>query len=235
MEHFYQVRSSLDILVERLNPSSTAYSLDFRPAGQNEGANRRMGIAILTFGAEIIESGLLDRTVFPERSLWARIVADGRSIKALTFHSLTGVGYKNAKSSNFATIADYLQRDVELDFMCFDANEPKIDALEIENVEFWQTNGDRGRKAELILGARKVHPLRDAFRSHAERGNSRESTALPVTHLTRGVPRRYDYIFASPKWRVERITHPLEESLAASSDHSVVVADFVYGGGVSQQ
>src|SRR5690606_20714198 len=66
------VRSGLDVLVERLNPSSTAYSLDFRPAGQNEGANRRMGIAILTFGAEIIESGLLDRTVFPERSLWAR-------------------------------------------------------------------------------------------------------------------------------------------------------------------
>ncbi len=220
------LQSTYRFLTDWLRPHCSTLSLDFRPPGRNEGKNRRMGIAMLAFSASITESGLLTRTVFPERSLWASLDADGHEVEVLSFHSLTGVGYKKAKASNFASIADSLQEWHSLDFLCFDANEPRQDSLVLEEVEFWATNGDDGRNAALIMGADRVHSLEDTFRKYSAGDISDELPTLPVTHHTRDTSRRYDYIFSSPRWNVTAITHPYEDSINASSDHSAVVADF---------
>lgn len=164
--------------------------------------------------------------MFPERSLWASLHAGGHEVEVLSVHSLTGVGYKKAKASNFATIADYLQERPSLDFLCFDANEPWRDSLVLEEVEFWATNGDGGRNAALIMGAGRVHFLEDSFRKYSAGAIVDGSVTLPVTHHTRGTPRRYDHIFSSPRWKVTAIAHPYEDSINATSDLSAVVADF---------
>lgn len=213
-------------LTKVLRPDGAAYSLAFRTPGKYEGKNRRMGVAILVFNASIIEAGLLDRTVFPERTIWCRAAIFGVPIKIVSFHSLTGVGYKNAKASNFSTIADYLEQDPALDFLCFDANEPKTDSKKIRELEFWPGNGDKGRNASLIMGSDKVHSLEDSFRKYLHESSDHESIQLPITHSTNGFGRRYDYVFSSPIWHVEAIHHPFEASLNASSDHSAVVVDF---------
>jgi hypothetical protein len=61
---------------------------------------------------------------------------DGRMLSILNFHSLTGVDYKKAKFSNFATIAEYIVENPELDFFICDANEPKTDGLDDEKLAF---------------------------------------------------------------------------------------------------
>jgi len=217
---------SYDSLVEHLQPSSSTLSLGYRKPGNNEGANRRLGVAIFSFGITITDSGLLDRTVFPDRTLWVKLNGGAGSIKIISFHSLTGVGYKKSKASNFATIADYLQNDSSIDFMCFDANEPDVDSLIIDEVKFWERNGDKGRNASLIMGPNKVHSLEDSYRKYMALHQQPKSSTMPITHFTGSKGRRYDYIFSSKDWVVRSIEHPIDKSIQASSDHSAVVACF---------
>jgi endonuclease/exonuclease/phosphatase family metal-dependent hydrolase len=40
------------------------------------------------------------------------------------------------------------------------------------------------------------------------------------------VEKRYDYIMHSRRWRVTNCEYPYEESVAATADHSAVIADF---------
>ncbi len=215
------------IIVNALKPASSSFSLDFRKAGKNEGANRRLGVAILSMGGQIISSLLMDRTVFPERSLYCSIAMDNRIVNVLTFHSLTGVDYKKAKSSNFASIADFLElHDTEIDFLCFDANEPKYDSM-IESEIICNDNRDKGTSASMILGNSKVHSMKDAYVSYLLNTNQQVSdNPLTVSYKTRMSRKRYDYIYHHQKWTPNTVIYPYEESVAATSDHSAVIGDF---------
>src|SRR5450830_1051106 len=62
-------RSAYDTLRSLRSLTSSCFSLDLRKPGGNEGDERKMGIAVFSFGLPIISPELLDRTVFPERTL----------------------------------------------------------------------------------------------------------------------------------------------------------------------
>ena len=218
-------RSSYDKLVDSLKPQSSCFSLDLRMPGKNEGKERGTGVAVLGFGLSIVSFELMERTVFPERTLFVLLGGSFGPIRVAAFHSLTGVGYRKAKASNFASIADYLQlHGAELDFLCFDANEPWHDDIDPTKLVFWP----RGKTAGLIMGREKVHDLSDSYvehlRSTGHIDNARDP--LTVSHITQGTPRRYDYIMQSRRWTVVNCSYPYDESVAASSDHSAVIADF---------
>lgn len=212
-------------LTGSLNPTSSCFSLDLREPGGNEGDERKMGIAVFSFGLPIISPELLNRTVFPERTLSVLLGGVFGAIRVVAFHSLTGVGYRKAKASNFASVADYLQQHrTELDFLCFDANEPWHDNIDPAKLVFWP----HGKTAALIMGSEKVHDLSDSYvehlRSTGHIDNARDP--LTVSHVTQGTPRRYDYIMHSRRWTVVNCSYPYAESIAASSDHSAVIADY---------
>ncbi|NCZ58204.1 MAG: hypothetical protein EBY75_07910, partial [Actinobacteria bacterium] len=81
---------------ETLKPDDCAFSLSHRAPGKNEGRNRRMGVATFVFGGKIVLASLVQRSVFPERTLFAEIEIQGTKVSMLNFHSLTGVDYKKA-------------------------------------------------------------------------------------------------------------------------------------------
>jgi endonuclease/exonuclease/phosphatase family metal-dependent hydrolase len=218
-------RSAYDTLRNLPNLTSSCFSLDLREPGGNEGDERKMGIAVFSFGLPIISPELLDRTVFPERTLSVLLHGVFGPIRVVAFHSLTGVGYHKAKSSNFASIADYLQlHKSDLDFLCFDANEPWHDDIDPTKLVFWP----RGKTAGLIMGSKKVHDLSDSYVEHlrSTRHIDNARDPLTVSHVTQGTPRRYDYIMHSRRWTVVNCSYPYAESIAASSDHSAVIADY---------
>lgn len=70
----------------------------------------------MTFGGNITDNHLIDKSVFPDRTLVTETNFEGKKIKILNFHSLTGVGYKKGKSSAFASIAQYLHEN-DVDFI----------------------------------------------------------------------------------------------------------------------
>jgi hypothetical protein len=226
-------RSSYDKLVGYLNPRSSRFSLDLRRPGNKEGKERGTGIAVLGFGLPIVSLELINRAVFPERTLFVLLGGDFGLIRVAAFHSLTGVGYHKGKASNFASIADYLQLyGSELDFLCFDANEPVQDSMDVDKIVFSSRDKGKVKKVALIMGRQKVHKLSDSYVEYLRsRGEVVTRDPLAVSYKT-GTPKkkqaekRYDYIMQSRRWQVTNCEYPYDESIAASSDHSAVVADF---------
>ena len=56
--------------LELIKPNDFAFSLDKRQPGKYEGANRSLGVGTYLINGTIESSGLLDRTIFPERTLY---------------------------------------------------------------------------------------------------------------------------------------------------------------------
>ena len=224
--HLQEVsQSAVALISKQLEPDSCAFSLIHRPPGKNEGRNRRMGVATLTFRGKIVNAVLVDRAVFPERTLVTEVEIAGSRVRSLNFHSLTGVDYKKAKSSNFASIADYLE-SCDIDFLCCDANEPKTDSMCEADVEYFD-NRDKGSCAAMVFGAGSRHGLLDSYKTHLRNtGAEVNKSPLATSHLVAGHPRRYDHIFHAPRWHVMAMSYDYDSAVCASSDHAIVVADF---------
>ena len=219
------LQSSHETIFTILQPDDMAYSLDLRKPGKNEGKNRRLGVATYIFGGSIISRKLISRSVFPERSLFTEINFKGTHVNSFHFHSLTGVDYKKAKSSNFASIADFIQSE-NIDFFTCDANEPKIDSLDNESIKFFD-NKDKGVNAGLIFGGNKIHDLNDALKVYLKgmRKNTNEEP-LAVSHIiSKRFKRRYDHIYCSDSWLPNKVVYPYNDSINATTDHSAVIAD----------
>lgn len=214
------LQSSMKTITENLKPSDYRFSLDSRQPGKFDAKNRKLGVLTMTFGGKITNSHLIDRSVFPERTLVAEVKFSDLQIKVLNFHSLTGVGYKAGKSSNFATIAEYLNEN-DIDFFCCDANEPRTDSFDIEKLEFWD-NGDKGKYPSLIFGKNKAHNLNDSLYSIKEGFQE-----LPVSYKTGPTFRRYDFIFNSENWIVDSLDYLYDLSRKATSDHALVIGKYI--------
>ena len=221
--------SNFQLIEKQLSASDSVLSLNYRVPGPYEGKNRALGVATFLFGGIIKDSFLLNRTLFPERTMVVDAVFDACKIRALNFHSLTGVGYKHGKASNFASIADYIA-DHEIDIFSCDANEPMVDDLDIDKVLFFD-NGDKGRCASLLFGKNKVHPLEDVWRNH-HKAKGDLQVESPISYIIQGkIFKRYDFIYALPEHVSVNIEYQLEESIKASSDHAMVLADLQISNG----
>lgn len=206
---------------------SVANSLYLRPPGKHEGQNRRMGVSTIAVNCKILEHELIGYSLFPERSQFVKIEVGDEVSGIVNFHSLTGVHYKKAKASNFKSIASFISdRESEIDFLCFDANEPEKDYFDLLQVKFYD-NFDKGKGAAMIMGTERVHSLSDSLRSlYTSTGFVNEEEPLVISHINRGYKKRFDYIFHSPKWKVEEVEYLYQESIAASSDHAMVKGIF---------
>ncbi|NLD23289.1 MAG: hypothetical protein GX670_03540 [Bacteroidales bacterium] len=205
-------------LIECLAPSDYTYSLDYRKPGLFDGKNRRMGVLTMLFGGKIEEARVLERTVFPDRTLYTKMRIGDESVSLLNFHSITGVGYNKAKGANFASIAEFLHETLDLDFFCCDANEPQVDSIDVNDVKFWKANR---KEASLIFGKDNVHHLSDPVQTDFQLFET-----LPFSYITGKTPRRYDFIYKSDRWKTKRLNFYYDESIKASSDHAMVVGVF---------
>lgn len=205
-------------LIECLAPSDYAYSLDYREPGLFDGKNRRMGVLTMLFEGEIEEANVLERSVFPDRTLYTKTRIGDKSVSLLNFHSITGVGYNKAKGANFASIAEFLHETIDLDFFCCDANEPQVDSFDVNDVKFWKENR---KEASLIFGKNKVHHLCDPVQTDPLLFDT-----LPFSYMTGKTARRYDFIYRSDRWRTNRLEFYYDKSIEASSDHAMVAGQF---------
>ena len=124
-----------------------------------------------------------------------------------------------------------------------DANTPLIDAPDFAGTRTHWHIGGRNLHGEqgddLLFGPGKTHPLDDALRRWlADHHGDAERLAanappgpLAITHRTGrrkdspGTGRRFDCIWISSHWTVQRIDHLYDAGIAAGSDHAVVITD----------
>jgi hypothetical protein len=112
-----------------------------------------------------------------------------------------------------------------------DANAPKSDHPDITRNTWWWPG------EPLLLGSAPIHHLMDAFRSFLATHPAeltaikqlRPNGPLEITHVRgkslKRTPCRYDFIYCTPSTIVDSISHLYERSLAAGSDHALVMAD----------
>ena len=199
----------------------SSYSLNFRKPGKYEGKNRYMGVMTLVNVGEIVTSQLINSSIFPERTLYSAIDIGGILISNLNFHSLTGVDYKKAKSSNFASIASFLSGN-NVDIISCDANEPNIDSFNDDEIECFD-NRDKGKMANLLFGKEKIHSLVDSYKQYCRSKNEKIETGY--SHITGGKKKRYDFVYCNKAWKILSSRAYYEDSKKAGSDHGMVVTD----------
>jgi hypothetical protein len=217
-----EVSQNSILQLKESNSLDYAYSLDLRTPGIYESKNRKMGVATFVAGGIILKKGLLNNTVFPERTLLTGIKFEEATITNLTFHSLTGVDYKKAKSSNFASIASFLYLH-SIDLFTCDANEPKVDSYDEQLIECFD-NRDKGKNASLLFGKNKVHDFVDSYKAYAKSVNL--SIDSGFTHITGKKPKRYDFIYGNKNWKILSSTSYYKEAVNATSDHAILITDY---------
>jgi hypothetical protein len=205
------------------------YSLNLRKPGKYDAKNRKLGVLIgLSKNLEVKKCNLVKRSLFPERTLFVSFKYNKREVSMLGFHSLTGVDYKKAKSAQFYSIVEFIEKN-NLDFLCFDANEPKKDTYNIKDIEFFDQKGDKGKAVSLILGENKIHKLNDSFRLSITKNKEKYFKRSPLETsfiVTGGIEKRYDYIFSNYSWKITSLEYLYKEAILAGSDYALVLGDF---------
>jgi endonuclease/exonuclease/phosphatase family metal-dependent hydrolase len=112
------------------------------------------------------------------------------------------------------------------------AGRGEVDHPDEARSEFWWPAHE-----PLVLGPRsdRQHDLEDAYRlwlaENPDEFNAivteRPDGPLAITHLrgAKEIRCRYDQVWVSPEWHVERLRHLTEESFKAGSDHALVATE----------
>lgn len=215
-------------IIERMSEDFyIVYSLDYRPADDEfDTDNRRLGVMLLiSKDYEVIDSGVFSRCLFPERTLYATIKDNGVERRVMTLHSITGVSFKMGKAVQFRSFAESI-RDYKPDIISLDANEPKIDHYDIEQMEFFD-QGDSGKGAKLFFDEILRNGLVDIYTKGYNTSLFKKGEPLITSHvLPNKEPRRYDFVFAKDNMEVRSVQCLYKEACEASSDHALIVATF---------
>lgn len=207
---------------------STVYSLNYRKPGKYDGKNRHLGVMIiLPESISIVESGVIERVIFPDRTAYAKIAYNGAEYKILSLHSITGCAYGKAKSTQFYAFAEAIE-GLRPDIVTFDANEPAKDHYDISQMEFFD-NGDKGDGARTFFGSLSSSGLSDAFTVHYDKANYVDGEPLATSHLIHGkIKRRYDFTFVNEsRMTVSNCQYQYDKGCELSSDHAIIVTETI--------
>ena len=203
-----------------------AYSLDYRQPGKYDGKNRKLGVLILCPASMyIIDSGVFNRTPFPDRTLWAEVLYQGEVIKVASLHSITGCAYAKAKSTQYFSFAEAIG-EFNPDIVTIDANEPEVDHWDITQAKFYD-NKDKGEGAKTFFTNLDLNHMVDTYVPHFNHDDFELGKPLtPSVKVNRKGYCRYDFIFASePGFDFGSCEYLYQAGLDGTSDHAVVVAE----------
>ena len=201
---------------------SLAYSLDYRKPGMFDSSARELGVLILcSKNISIQESGVVERNVFPDRTIWATIEWEGRELKVLGLHSITGCGYHRAKSAQYDTFAEFIE-DYRPDIIGIDANEPKEDGLDVEQMMFYN-NGNGARC--FFRGVKRIGLVDAYIEGNAITEYVQGEYLTPSCYVRRKGAVRYDFLFVRKNFKVLTCKYLYEEALEVESDHALIVAE----------
>jgi len=196
------------------------YSLNYRKPGKYDGKNRKLGVMIITSNdIDVLEVGVFNRTLYPDRTLYETIRIKGKELKIVALHSITGCSHLVSKSNNFRSFAEAVD-EFKPDIVSMDANEPEIDHFEIKNMKFFEKNGNGAR---LFYETLDELGLKDSIIFNYDTNGYTKGKPLAVSHMINGKkPVRYDFIFVSNKLDVKDTCYDYEKAKHATADHAIV-------------
>ncbi len=203
------------------------YSLDYRSPSKFDSDARKLGVLIiLNKKYEVLESGVINRSPFPDRTMYVTLQCGCHVIKVLALHSLTGCGYFRAKSVQYDSFAEFINGYMP-DIIGIDANEPQVDHCDISQMQFF----DNGPGAKHFFDEVVHIGLSDAFVQCNGTGEYEAGKPLTKSHsIRRRGAVRYDFVFVRNSYRVHELRYLYDEAVASGSDHAIIVGEFVLEG-----
>lgn len=200
------------------------YSLDYRKPGIFDSEARKLGVLIAcSKSVEILNSGVVERNIFPDRTAFATIKYCGIVLKFLVIHSLTGCGYYKAKSIQYESLSEFV-REYNPDVIGIDANEPEVDSYDIDKMKFFEN----GYGAACFFREVRNCGLVDSFvkANKITECSDGECLAVSCKVRRRGLV-RYDFIFVNNKIDTEHCEYLYDSSVEAGSDHAMIEAEIL--------
>ncbi len=200
------------------------YSLTYRKPSEFDSEARKLGVLILVNKGITIESaGAIERSPFPDRTLFVTLQKNGKSIKILALHSLTGCGYYKTKSIQYDSFTEFID-EYHPDIIGIDANEPQIDHYDIRQMQFF----DNGPGAKTFFNKISDIGLTDAYVKFNGADKYEFGKPLIKSHYIRGKGEvRYDFLFLKDTYNITNCLYNYSEAVAAGSDHAMIVCDIL--------
>lgn len=201
------------------------YSLDCRKSGMFDSSSRKLGTLIVCGkNIKVIEYGIVERALLPERTVWAVTEYEGRQIKILGVHSLARSGFGKAKSLQYEAISEFLY-EFRPDIIGVDANEPETDSYDIDKMRFYDDNEGSYGTACFFRTVKNIG-LKDAYVS-ANKIAECDNGCLAVSYNVCGTGDvRFDFLFVNNKFTALCCKYLYKEALEAGSDHALITACF---------
>lgn len=205
--------------------SNLEYSLEYRVPGKYDGKSRQLGVLLITSKDVSIESaGVFERTLLPDRTLYATFNREGKVYKIAALHSITGCSHLKAKSLNYLSMAEEVE-NFKPDIFVMDANEPKKDHYEIEEMEFFEKNG---KGARVFFETLKTIGLKDAYVLGYDRNTYIDGESLATSHIIKGTNKnvRYDFAFINENAiDCKNVSYHYQKAVDASADHAILLLE----------
>ena len=200
------------------------YSLDFRKPSKFDSDARKLGVLVLVSkGIQIAEAGSIERSPFPDRTVYVTIRNNGTTIKLLALHSLTGCGYYRSKSVQYDSFAEFIDT-YQPDIIGIDANEPQVDHYDMRQMQFF----DNGPGAKHFFDEMADIGLTDAYVRYNGTEGYEEGQPLAKSHnIRRKGAVRYDFLFVRDIYEVKALTYNYEDAVKAGSDHAIIVCELL--------
>lgn len=182
-----------------------------------------MGVMLIfSKSIEVLESGVVERSLFPDRTAWATIMHNGKKIKVLGLHSITGCGYQRAKSVQYDTFTEFID-EYKPDIIGMDANEPNVDSYDVDKMVFYNRNG---AGAKTFFKTVKELNMQDAYVTANNITTCEEGKCLTISHNVRGRGAvRYDFLFVSHNISIIKCNYDYDGGIMAGSDHALIKAE----------
>lgn len=198
------------------------YSLEYRKPSKFDSDARKLGVLILVSKCfKIVEAGVIERSPFPDRTVYVTLQKDETIIKLLALHSLTGCGYYRSKSVQYDSFAEFIDT-YRPDIIGIDANEPQVDHYDIGQMKFF----DNGPGAKHFFDEMVDIGLTDAFVRFNGTEGYKDGLPLTKSHsIRRKGAVRYDFLFVRNTYNVNALAYNYDEAIAAGSDHAIIVGE----------
>lgn len=238
-------RRSSEALIEGAGLDWVRCAVDLRQPQPGDTPVRRRGVGLAGRGPEPSAVWSLQGVQLPERTLVGTASVGGIPVTVASYHAPPGVSWGLVKPAQAVACAHWLAGVDGPVILGADANTPELDMPDFSLTRtHWHSGRPKLKGApgdDLLFGPGCVHGLSDALRvwlnEHpddlARVISERPRGPLALSHRTGkrksslGTDRRFDAIWVSRDFKVDSVTYPYDESMAAGSDHSAVVADLV--------
>ena len=205
------------------------YSLVYRAPGKYDTDSRKLGIVIIVSNKfQIKNATVLERALLPDRTLMVDVVYNGKPLRIMGLHSITGCQHLKAKEIQYFSFAEAVEQ-YHPDIVGIDANEPQIDHYDISKMKFFD-NYQKGNGCKTFFDTLYQNNIIDSYLKNYNPTDFVEGEYLTTSYIINRSNKkvRYDFLFVNSKVFDNYLCcYDYKNAIEAGSDHAAIIVNII--------